>query len=124
MYGTNDRKNRGAIQSAVSNLAAVIDACAQAGTVPIVATIPPRGYSKRGQDDQARFSRALIDLARSKQVPVSYVFEEMMQRDLQRMLYDGVHLTPGPGNDAAGEALWKTFQQVTFALRDPSDRWN
>jgi lysophospholipase L1-like esterase len=124
MYGTNDSKSRGAIRSAVSNLAAVIDACAQAGTVPIVATIPPRGYSKRGQDDQAGFSRALIDLARSKKVPVSYVFEEMMQRDLQRMLYDGVHLTPGPGNDAAGEALWKTFQQVTFALRDLSDRWN
>ena len=124
MYGTNDPKNRWAIQGAVSNLAAVIDAWARAGTVPIVATIPPRGYSKSGQDDQARFSRALIDLARSKKVPVSYVFEEMMQRDLQQMLYDGVHLTPGPGNDAAGEALWKTFQQVTFALRDPSEGWN
>ena len=31
---------------------------------------------------------------------------------LEAMLYDGVHLSPNPGNDAAGEALWKTFQQI------------
>jgi hypothetical protein len=34
-----------------------------------------------------------------------------------------VHLTPVPGNDAAGEALWKTFQQIGFALRDRSQEW-
>jgi lysophospholipase L1-like esterase len=124
MYGTNDSKDRGAVERAMRNLSAVIDACAQAGTVPIVATIPPRGYSKRGQGEQERFNQALVSLARSKKVPVSYAFEEMMQRDLQQMLYDGVHLTPGPGNDAAGEALWKTFQQVTFALRDSSETWH
>ncbi len=123
MYGTNDAKDRPSIERAMQNLSSVIDACAQAGTVPIVATIPPRGTSKQAQDDQARFSRAVADLARAKKVPVSYVFEEMMQRDLSQMLYDGVHLTPGPGNDAAGEALWRTFQQVIFALRDPSGAW-
>jgi lysophospholipase L1-like esterase len=124
MYGANDSKDRGAVERAMRNLSAVIDACAQAGTVPIVATIPPRGYSKRGQGEQVRFNQALVSLARSKKVPVSYAFEEMIQRDLQQMLYDGVHLTPGPGNDAAGEALWKTFQQVTFALRDSSETWH
>jgi hypothetical protein len=34
------------------------------------------------------------------------------------MLGDGVHLRPREGNDAAGESLWKTMQQVYFALRD------
>jgi lysophospholipase L1-like esterase len=123
MYGTNDSKDRWAVERAMKNLAAVIDACALGGIVPIVATIPPRGYSTGGQGDQVRFNRALIALARSKKIPVSYAFEEMMRRDLRQMLYDGVHLTPGPGNDAAGEALWKTFQQVTFALRDSSAAW-
>ena len=114
MYGTNDR---GDVRASMRNLAAVIDACVAAGTVPIVATIPPRGYSKR-QGDQESFNRALIDLARARQVPVSYAFEEMMQHDLNDILSDGVHLTPEMGNDVAGRALRKTMDQVYFALRD------
>jgi hypothetical protein len=50
--------------------------------------------------------------------PISYVFEEMVGRDLHEVLRDGAHLAPEPGNAAAGEALWKTIQQVYFALRD------
>jgi hypothetical protein len=114
MYGTNDR---GDVRASMRNLAAVIDACVASGTVPIVATIPPRGYSKR-QGDQESFNRALIELARAQRVPVSYVFEEMMQHDLNGILSDGIHLTPEMGNDVAGRALRKTMDQVYFALRD------
>jgi hypothetical protein len=114
MYGTNDR---GDVRTSMRNLAVVIDACLEAGTVPIMATIPPRGYSKR-QGNQEAFNRALIALARERKVPVSYVFEEMMQHDLQRILSDGVHLTPEIGNDVAGRALRRTMDQVYFALRD------
>jgi len=120
MYGTNDSKSAQAVEQAMSNLAAVIDACAQFGTVPILATIPPRGYEKDKQDDQIRFNQALIKLCREKKVPASYCYEEMMQQELKQMLSDGTHLTPGPGNDAAGSALWKTMQQVFFALTDAS----
>jgi lysophospholipase L1-like esterase len=118
MYGTNDSKSPEAVQQAMQNLEAVIDKCAAFGTVPILATIPPRGYDKAKQEGQIRFNRALIELCRAKKVPISYCFEEMMQRDLRQMLGDGVHLRPQEGNDAAGEALWKTMQQVYFALRD------
>ena len=114
MYGTNDR---GDVRASMRNLAAVIDACIETGTVPIVATIPPRGYSKR-QGDQESFNRALIALARERKVPVSYVFEEMMQHDLNGILSDGVHLTPELGNDVAGRALRRTMDQVYFTLRD------
>jgi lysophospholipase L1-like esterase len=123
MYGTNDSKDSRSIDRAMANLSAVIDACAEFGTVPVLSTIPPRGYSKRGQGEQVRFNQALVRLCRTKKVPVSYCFEEMMQRDLEAMLYDGVHLSPNPGNDAAGEALWKTFQQIGFALQDGSNEW-
>ena len=123
MYGTNDAKNPEAVEQAMQNLGAVIDACAGFGTVPILATIPPRGYDKQQQDGQLRFNTALIELCRAKRVPISYCFEEMMQRDLRQMLVDGVHLRPREGNDAAGEALRKTMQQVYFALRDSSAAW-
>jgi hypothetical protein len=114
MYGTNDR---GDVRGSMRNLSEVIDACLAAGTVPIMATIPPRGFSKQ-QGDQESFNRALIVLARDRKVPVSYVFEEMMQHDLNDILSDGVHLTPEMGNDVAGRALRRTMDQVYFALRD------
>lgn len=114
MYGTNDRGDgRGSAQ----NLAAVVDACVANGTVPIIATIPPRGFLKR-QSDIERFNQALVTMARDRQVPVSYAFEEMMQHDLRDILDDGIHLTPEAGNDAAGRALRRTMDQVYFALRD------
>ncbi|MHC4403150.1 MAG: SGNH/GDSL hydrolase family protein [Planctomycetota bacterium] len=123
MYGTNDSKSPQAVAEAMENLTAVIDSCARHGTVPILATIPPRGFDKEKQDDQIRFNTALINLCRQERVPVSYCFEEMMARDLKKMLRDGVHLTSGPGNDAAGEALQKTMEQIYFALRDQSNEW-
>jgi hypothetical protein len=123
MYGTNDGKGPEDVKQAMENLAAVIDTCARQGTVPILATIPPRGYDKTRQAGESLFNLSLIGLCRQKKVPVSYCFEEMMDRDLKQMLGDGVHLTPVRGNDAAGEALWKTIEQVYFALRDTSGTW-
>ncbi len=123
LYGTNDQE-RGVSESAsMRNLGSVIDACLEFGTVPVVTTIPPRGDNKRRQGDQERFNRALMELARRKQVPVSYAFEEMMRHELNEMLFDGVHLQPEAGNDAAGRALRLTMDQVYFALRDTSGTW-
>lgn len=123
MYGTNDVERRGSLSGAMRNLGAVVDSCVEFGTVPVLATIPPRGYDKRDQRIQEEFNRALTDLARQKHVPVSYVFEEMMGHDLKEMLYDGIHLQPEAGNDAAGRALRLTMDQVYYALRDGSARW-
>lgn len=123
MWGTNNSKGEAAVKAGMADMSALIDTCAAFGTVPIIATIPPRGFSKDKQDGQVRFNKALVDLCRSKKVPVSYCFEEMMRHDLKAMLGDGVHLKPGTGNDAAGEALTKTMRQVYFALRDTSGAW-
>ncbi|KKM03640.1 hypothetical protein LCGC14_1772410 [marine sediment metagenome] len=123
MYGTNDSKGPEAVKAGMANLAAVIDSCAAFGTVPIIATIPPRHFDKDKQDGQVRFNQAIVKLCRAKKVPVSYCFEEMMQRDLKQMLGDGVHLKSSTGNDAAGEALDKTLRQIYFALRDTTRSW-
>jgi len=123
MYGTNDSKSPEAVQKAMQNLQAVVDACVQAGTIPILATIPPRGFDREKQQGETRFNEALVRLGRENKVPVSYCFEEMMGRDLRKMLSDGVHLVPESGNDAAGEALAKTIEQVYFSLRDSSADW-
>jgi hypothetical protein len=123
LYGTNDVERRVSESESVGNLGAVVDACLEFGTVPVLTTIPPRGDNKGRQGEQERFNRALVELARRKQVPVSYAFEEMMQHELGEMLFDGVHLQPEAGNDAAGRALRRTMDQVYFALRDSSGSW-
>jgi len=123
MWGTNDSKSAPAVKQAMENLSALIDTCADFGTVPILATIPPRGFNKDKQDGQVRFNAALVKLCRAKKVPISYCFEEMMKRDLKQMLGDGTHLRSGPGNDAAGETLLRTMRQVCFALRDTAASW-
>ena len=122
LYGTNDQAAGTSTATSIRNVEAIVDACFSFGTVPILTTIPPRGYDKRKQDDQERFNRALVALSRQKNVPVSYAFEEMMRHDLKQILFDGVHLQPNTGNDAAGRALRRTMDQVYFALRDTSGR--
>lgn len=123
MYGTNDSKQPAGVTQGVANMAALVDACVAFGTVPIIATIPPRGFNKDRQDGQIRFNKALVEMCRQKKVPISYCFEEMMQRDLRKMLGDGVHLQPTTGNAAAGAALLKTMRQLYSALRDTSGKW-
>jgi hypothetical protein len=123
MYGTNDVDRGGSISDAMRNLGVVLDACVEFGTVPVLATIPPRGFDKRDQRGQEQFNRAVAELGRKKRVPVSYVFEEMMRHDLKEMLFDGIHLQPEAGNEAAGRALRQTMDQVYYALRDGSARW-
>jgi len=122
MFGTNDSKNPQSVQGSMKNLAYVIDACAKHGTVPVVATIPPRGH-QLDQPGERHYNAQLIKLCRLKKVPISYVFEEMIVKDLKAMLGDGVHLTSGPGNAAAGAALRKTFDQIAWALRDTRGTW-
>jgi hypothetical protein len=123
MYGTNDVDHGASVSGAMRNLTAVVDTCLETGTVPILATIPPRGYDKRDQRAQEQFNRAIVELGRKKQVPVSYAFDEMMRHDLKEILYDGIHLQPEAGNEAAGRALRQTMDQVYYALRDGSSRW-
>jgi hypothetical protein len=104
------------------DLTAIVDACLQFGTIPVLATIPPRGFNARSQGDQTRYNQAVAQLGRQKRVPVSYVFEEMIQQDLKTVLDDGIHLTPERGNDLAGRALRQTMDQVYFALRETAGR--
>ena len=122
MYGTNDVERGIRTESSMRSLADIADACMDAGTVPVLATIPPRGFDKNNQQGPHRYNRALVQLARDKRIPVSYAFEEIMRRDLREVLHDGIHLHPQHGNEAAGLALRETMDQVYFALRDQAGK--
>src|SRR4029453_12050590 len=93
MYGTNDVDRGRSTAESMRDLAAIVDACLQVGTIPVLATIPPRGFNARSQGDQTRYNQGVARLGQQKRVPVSYVFEEMIQQDLRTVLDDGIHLT-------------------------------
>ena len=81
---------------------------------------PPAGPEKDAQKDVRRFNKALVELCRSKKVPVSHCFEEIMAADLDKAFSeDGLSLSP-QGYLLAGQALRKTFEQIYFAIRDTS----
>jgi len=118
-FGSSDEKDPRALAAAMANLAAVVDACLRAGSLPVLCTIPPRGDADEAP--QKRFNRGLIELARRKQVPVSYGFEALTAEGAGEVIGPSGLLTPA-GNAAAAHALRETFDQIFFAIRDASRR--
>jgi len=121
MFGSQeeDMSPKG-LAMAMKNLYAVNDAFSRNGTIPALASIPPAGPERNAQKDVQRFNKALVRLCRSKKVPISYCFEEIMAADLDKAFSeDGLSLSP-QGYLLAGQALRKTFEQIYFAIRDTS----
>jgi len=116
MFGSADEKRDAAsIAKAVANVSAVVDACQRNGTIPIVATIPPRA-NVGDQAEQENYNKALMAMARKKRVPVSYCHEALTAGD-QVTTIDSQE-----GVQAASRALLKTFRQIGWAIRDSSLR--
>jgi hypothetical protein len=119
LFGTNNVKSATGVADAMSDLVAIAQACAAAGAIPAVATIPPRGFSDPKSEPEANYNAALIRTMRANHVPVAYIFEELQrQPDRHKVLdNDGTHW--------AGDAfrltslVWKqVMDQITFALLD------
>jgi len=122
MYGTNNSKAPRAIPPAMDDLRAVAKACERRGTVPIIATIPPRGFKDPASEPEARFNAALIEMCRREKIPIAYVFEAFLEYeksgDRRTLLArDGVHYITGGWKVTA--AAWKAaMDQVLFAILD------
>jgi len=118
LYGTNNNKAAERIPAAMDDLAAIVKACEANGTVPILGTIPPRGWTPESAPE-ANFNRHVVELCRKLEVPCGYIFEDFQAAgDRRRHLSgDGVHWT-GSGMAIAGRAWGKTLDQIRFTLRD------
>jgi hypothetical protein len=121
LLGTNNGKSWWAIRDAMEDLMAIVKACEDNGTVPIVATIPPRGFTDPKSRPEADYNSALIETCRKNKVPVAYLFEELQEQPDRRALLagDGIHWGTG-GFPIAALAWKKAMQQVLFALLDRS----
>ncbi len=89
------------------------------GIVPVIGTIPPRGFKDPTSKPEAQFNEILIKEARKNRIPVAYVFNEVQNAgDRHEFIWrDGVHWT-AKGMEVAAIAWAKTMREVEFVLRD------
>lgn len=119
LYGTNNSKDKEAITGAMDDMFAIAKACEEHGTVPIIATIPPSGFTDPQSLPEAKYNAALVKTCRDHQIPIAYLFEEL-QTEPDRRKYladDGVHWA-NDGFSIAARVWKKAVDQVTFALLD------
>ncbi len=122
LYGTNNAKDEDAIAEAMTDMLAIAKGCENLGTAPIIATIPPRGFTDPYSRPEADYNAALVKTGRDHQIPLAYLFEELQaEPDRKKFLAsDGVHWD-NEGFATAGKVWKKAMDQVTFALRDRPD---
>jgi lysophospholipase L1-like esterase len=122
LYGTNNAKDQQAIEAAMADMLAIAKGCKDHGTVPIIATIPPRGFTDPYSKPEADYNAALIKTCRDHQIPLAYLFEALQaQPDRKKFLAsDGVHWE-NQGFAIAGWAWKQAMDQVTFVLTDQPD---
>ncbi len=118
LYGTNNSKREDHLPAAMDDLAAIVKACEDHGTVPVLGTIPPRGWTPDSAPE-ADYNRQVIELCRKIQVPTGYIFEDFQAAGDRRkyMGGDGVHWR-GEGMEVGARAWAKALDQVRFVLRD------
>ena len=119
LLGTNNSKSDKAIAAAMEDLLAMARSCERRGTVPIIATIPPRGFKDPDSKPEARYNAALVKTCRANKIPICYLFETFQAWGDRRKLLagDGVHWA-GEGFPLTGY-VWKlAMDQVNFVLLD------
>jgi len=122
MLGTNNSKNPKALPQAMDDLLFMAKACAANGTVPIITTIPPRGFGDPASKPEAGYNDLLIKTCRDNKIPIAYTFKAFQAGGDRRKLLagDGVHLVDG-GWAVTGPAWRAALEQVNFVLLDRPD---
>ncbi len=103
MLGTNDVKNDVSIVTYESNMRAIVNACLDAGCIPIISTIPPMN-AKPLSTVQA-FNDVVKDIARDNNLPLIDYYDEILTRqpgtdwDGTLISGDGIHPSNPGGSD-------------------------
>ena len=119
LYGTNNSKAARAISPAMEDMKAIAERCIARGTVPVIGTIPPRGFKDPASQPEARYNAALVKMCRAERVPIAYCFEEFQASGQRKALLagDGVH-THRYGFATFGRAWRQAMDHVLYALLD------
>ena len=119
LFGTNNSKSAAAIEKAMQDLEAIVEIAAERGIIPVLGTIPPRGFNDPDSKPEAAYNNALIETCKRLRVPCGHLFEDYQsQRDRRKLIAgDGVHNTR-EGMVTSARAWRRVVDQVHFVLRD------
>ena len=119
LYGTNNKKSADAIDKAMPDLEAIAATAIEMGIIPILGTIPPRGFTDPDSKPEANYNLALIETCKKIKVPCGHLFEEYQKMpDRKKLLAsDGVH-NFGQGMAASARGWKRALDQIEFVLRD------
>ncbi len=70
MLGTNDLWGARTLETYRANLEQIVRTCIEAGTIPVLSTIPPLTQTEGGNARVPEFNAVVIDLARQYEVPL------------------------------------------------------
>ena len=119
LFGTNNSKSPQAIEQAMKDLETIASTAAERGIIPILGTIPPRGFNDPESKPEAAYNQALVETCRRLRIPCGHLFEEYQRHpDLRKLIADdGVHNTR-EGMQTSARVWKRVVDQVNFVLRD------
>jgi lysophospholipase L1-like esterase len=120
LFGTNNAKgSQKAIDAAVEDIRKMTELAAERGVIPIVGTIPPRGFKDEHSVPEASFNAALIAMSVVAKVPVADIFEAIQRRPNRREVIasDGIHWAR-TGFEIPARVWANAMDKVRFVLDD------
>lgn len=119
LFGTNNRKDAKSVERAMEDLTGIVRTAEEMGIIPVLGTMPPRGFRDPESGPEANYNKALIELCRKLRVPRGHLFEEYQSQPDRRVLLagDGVHNTV-EGMRVSARAWKRAGSQILFILRD------
>ena len=120
LFGTNDILLGGTPGSYLANMEYIIDRCLEAGSIPILLTIPPT--TRASLDIVRQYNNQLEQLAFEKQIPVIDVFQLFIdQKDWKSLLFDGIHPNffedgKSGGYDLINSAVFEMYKMLEMEV--------
>jgi hypothetical protein len=102
MLGTNESRRGVPLDTFARNLWTIIDRMLEAGTIPLVSTIPANTSDAWADVQIPRFNLAIRGIAQGRQIPFVDLHRTLNSLPNRGISNDGVHLSVAPG----GGCLW------------------
>ena len=124
LFGTNNLRTGGIpsnqiLQGWMSDLQSVVEAAFEWGTIPVLGTVPPRGFDDPESAPEAAYNRAIEELGSRLGVAVAPIFKGFQAAPDRTQLLsgDGIHWRPA-GMTIAARAWAQALEEVEWVLRD------
>ena len=111
MFGTND-VNRSDVPTLAHNLSRIVDECVSRGVIPVLSTIPDRLDAPTAHDRVPSFNAAIVQVARTRQVPLIDLNGALTPLPRHGLNTDGVHPSAWIAPDGAVRAA--TFSSTAL----------